>query len=54
MMILPITWVVARLRISKSVLADSHIAELVLNSLSHATEDEFAIDRDHKVRRRTS
>ena len=34
--------------------ADSHIAELVLNSLSHATEDEFAIDRDHKVRRRTS
>lgn len=34
--------------------ADSHIAELVLNSLSHATEDEFAIERDHNVRGRTS
>jgi ArsR family transcriptional regulator, lead/cadmium/zinc/bismuth-responsive transcriptional repressor len=34
--------------------ADSHIAELVLNSLSHATEDEFANDRDHNVRPRTS
>jgi DNA-binding transcriptional ArsR family regulator len=34
--------------------ADSHIAELVLNSLSHATEDEFANDRDHDVRPRTS
>jgi DNA-binding transcriptional ArsR family regulator len=35
-------------------IADKHIAELVLNSLSHATEDEFAIDRDHAARGRTS
>jgi len=38
------------LRISESVIAYSYIAELVLNSLSHATEDEYAIDRDHSVR----
>jgi DNA-binding transcriptional ArsR family regulator len=33
---------------------DSHIAELVLNALSHATEDEFVINRDRNVRARTS
>jgi DNA-binding transcriptional ArsR family regulator len=30
--------------------ADSHIAELVLNALSPVTEDEFVIERDHNVR----
>jgi ArsR family transcriptional regulator, lead/cadmium/zinc/bismuth-responsive transcriptional repressor len=34
--------------------ADRHIAELVLNTLSHATEDEFAIDRNHIVRAKSS
>jgi ArsR family transcriptional regulator, lead/cadmium/zinc/bismuth-responsive transcriptional repressor len=34
--------------------ADSHIAELVLNSLSHAAEDEFAIDRNHTERAKGS
>jgi ArsR family transcriptional regulator, lead/cadmium/zinc/bismuth-responsive transcriptional repressor len=34
--------------------ADRHIAELLLNTLSHATEDEFAIDRNHIVRAKSS
>jgi DNA-binding transcriptional ArsR family regulator len=29
--------------------ADSHIAELVSNSLFHATEDLFGIDPDHNI-----
>jgi len=33
--------------------ADRHVAELVQNSLSHATEDEFAIDQGHGVRSKT-
>ena len=33
---------------------DKHIAELVVNSLSHAAEDELAIDRDHPVRANSS
>jgi ArsR family transcriptional regulator, lead/cadmium/zinc/bismuth-responsive transcriptional repressor len=35
-------------------IADRHIAELVSNSLSHATENEFGIDPHHNVRVRSS
>ena len=32
--------------------ADRHTAELMFNSLSHAAEDEFTNDQDHRVRAR--
>jgi ArsR family transcriptional regulator, lead/cadmium/zinc/bismuth-responsive transcriptional repressor len=34
--------------------ADTQVAELVVNALSHATENEFAIDRNHLVRAKSS